>query len=174
MSQETVLKIWLKDQEHQSHLPAFSSRGCTQTLSLIDTQSLKRTLDGSLESFGPAYKKYRSQITCHDKRAPAIESLVQGTSLWIASIVSLSMPLSREMSECFLSRDPVEDSVFIYHDNQCMRPQSNGRHIKWDQRFEKTAFLSYRPQLLMKLTNFHLEYKEWDLQIAWRLDLEEV
>ncbi len=160
-----------------SRLPLLSSRGCLQTLQPCAPQKIYRTIDGRLITITtPLHQKYVSTLRCKDSEGIAIEGLWTGAALWVDCIQRLSCPIAEGVTSWTLERDPVEESLFLQNpalDPLELTPQ--GRQVTWPASLSRPGnFISYRPRLLMRLKDFHLETDEWGLTVGWTMTLEEV
>jgi hypothetical protein len=129
-------------------IPAYSARGLTQTLQLIEAAgSQRRTVNGTLVDLSLSqFRKYRSTIRCSDMEAPALDGIWPGHVVTVDSVVELCHPTGG-ISE----RTPVNGS---------MRTEG--------------GFTFYRPQLTMQVIGLSVEKNEWGAITGWTLELEEV
>lgn len=145
-------------------VPEYSARGLTQTLQPIDSAAqLKRTINGVLRDFSsPQFRKYSSTISGTDQQPPACDGLWPGQLVTVGCIAELAVQgeapstdtgseaTSEALSEA-LGRTPVAGSI---------RSES--------------GFTFYRPILNMLVVGFSIERDEWEAQVRWSMDLEEV
>ncbi len=172
---ETSLNIWTQGQNHdQSYLPFFSSRACKQVVRLMGTNTLMRTLDGTLTSTNLYAHKYSSVITGQDRMPMALEGLTRGKTLWIDSLVHFTCPLTAQQETQHLSRTPVPGSVRLHTPEETVALHDRGPDVSLGEHdVPQDSFLSYRPRLLMAVTNITITADEWNHIEEWQLDLEE-
>ena len=112
--EQTNLSLWMiKSGVAQALLPLFSSRKCTQTLSL-SASSLERTLDGAVVSTRLYPRKYISTIECQDKAPPAFDTLDVGSAVQVDYITHLTQPVSRGQKEVTLARTPTPGPITLH------------------------------------------------------------
>ena len=127
----------------------YSARGLQQTLSPIQaSQQLRRTINGSLVDFSSTqFRKFQSSISGDDQDPPAVNAVWPGTEL----VVDCICELSYEASTGAPDRQEVAGSI-RYQD-------------EW---------IFYRPQLTMRVVGFSVQKNEYDAQVSWTLELEEI
>jgi hypothetical protein len=131
-------------------VPPYSARGVKQSLAPIDQASqLKRDVNGVLRDISfSGFRKYKSTISGTDQRPPNFGSKWPGLQVVVDCIAELSYtPDVGETPE----RPVVPGSEVI-----------EGAHT------------TYRPRLTMRIVAFSIDHDEYQLQIAWSMDLEEV
>ena len=97
-----------------AYLPFFSARGCTQTLTLLNAPSLRRTVNGRLVSFSnPLHQKYTSVILCQDKSPLACDELWVAAALRVDCIQYLACAVAREVNRLTLGRELVDGSGIL-------------------------------------------------------------
>lgn len=129
-------------------VPPYSARGLTQSLTPIgEAAHLARTINGELLdlSYEP-FQKYRSTITGADQRPPAVDGVWPGKLVIVDCISELTV-----LGGPPFGREPV-DYTSIRSEN---------------------GFSTYRPRLVMMVTNWTMEGDEWAAGVTWTLDLEE-
>lgn len=129
-------------------VPLYSARGLSQTLEPIGASAnLRRTVNGNLRdlSFEP-FRKYTSKISCTDQRAPAIDGIFPGMAVEVHCVQELCYPLSGS---------PQRSSV------------SGSERVEGD-------FVHYRPILSMLVISITAVTDEWNAEVGWELELEEV
>lgn len=133
-------------------VPPYSARGLTQTLAPIGaSQQMRRTINGALRDFsGSQFQKYASTISGTDQQPPACDGVWPGKSVLVNCIAELCIS-GTVTDPGALGRTPVSGSI---------------RH--------ESGFTFYRPQLTMRVVNFSLGRREWDAEVTWSMDLEEV
>lgn len=132
-----------------SGFPLYSARGITQTLAPIaQTQQLVRTVNGALHDVSlAAFRKYTSTLTCTDMRSPKLDGIWPGQQLTIDCVSELSFPTIGGSAAKTI--------------------------VPGSERVEG-AFTFYRPRLTMRVVNYSTETDEWNAQVNWSLELEEV
>jgi hypothetical protein len=129
-------------------LSPYSARGLSQTLepAAIGVQT-RRTVNGALVNLAPAqFAKYKSKVTGNDQAPPAIDGVFPGAAVTVDCVAELSFPTGGVPD-----RPAVPGSVRI-----------------------EGAFTYYRPRLEMLVTGFSAMTGEWDAQVGWTVDLEEI
>lgn len=134
-------------------VPPYSARKLNQTLEPIDgAAQLARTVNGELTdlSDGETFRKYKSTISCTDQQMPALSGVWPGMILTVDCVAELSYLTggSPEREIAGTTADPATDT--------------------------QDGFVFYRPRLTMRVVGYSTNITEWDADIAWRLDLEEV
>lgn len=129
-------------------LTPYSARGLKQTLEPIEAAKghLVRTVNGGfLDLSPPQFRKYKSQITCDDMNAPALDGVFEGLAVTVDCVAELPYPTGGTPNR------PVVD----------------------DSSREDGAFTFYRPRLDMVVLDWQVTTDEWGAAVGWRLDLEE-
>lgn len=164
-------------------LPPFAARGCTQTLTPLPLGEMRRTVNGVLEHIGQSkHFKYKSVITCEDKASPCLEGLWRGQEVEVGCLVRLHQEMKRTEKgyETTLLRPAVEASVEASH--------TDGMSHEIEVRAQKIVmpipelspppnapvFVSYAPQLRMRVISFQIKTDEWGAKVGWTLELEEI
>jgi hypothetical protein len=131
-------------------VPPYSARGLKQTLSPIgQAANMKRTVDGSLKDVSfSGFKKYQSTISGTDQRPPNFDGRWPGLTVTVDCISELS-----------------------YTPDEGDTPQRSV--VPGSSRVE-AAHTVYRPRLTMKIINLSIDTDEYDAQVGWSLELEEV
>lgn len=131
-------------------VPPYSARGIHQTLDPIEAvrNKVKRTVNGGLRDVSPPQmRKYKSEITCQDQEAPAIDGIWNGMTFLVGC---------------------VEELGFATAGGVPQRPVVPGsERIEGDTTY-------YRPLLQMMVTDFSLDRDEWNAETGWKLVLEEI
>jgi hypothetical protein len=130
-------------------LAPYSARGLSQSLEVIQAATvMRRTINGELIDLSrAAFRKYRSTITCTDMQAPALNGIWPGQVLTVDCVSELAYLTAGGSPE----RAVVPGS---------MR--------------ESGDFTVYRPRLTMRVVSFSEDTDEWQAQVGWSLELEEV
>lgn len=128
-------------------VPLYSSRGLTQTLSLIDAaKQIRRTINMELVDISmPGSKKYQSEISCSDFAPPAFDSVFPGTLVTVDCVVELSYPVGGTPGRTVVPGSDVTEGNFI----------------------------RYRPRLSMMVVDLEIEEPEWTAGVSWVLRLME-
>lgn len=154
--------------------PPFSARGCTQSLTPIETGALRRTVNGELLYLsGPCHQKYCSIIRCEDQESPALDNLWPGEQVEISCIQYLWQKLQNTKS--ILDRPARPDSIKVVDDAQT----SYAFHLDQQQITLETKslgpwYVAYQPLLKMRVVTFSLEHQEWGEKNPWVITLEEI
>lgn len=154
-------------------LGPFSARGCTQTLSLLSQDTLRRTINGHLICVGNGgHRKFTSTISCKDKAPPGFDSLWKGTLLKVGCIQHVSCFVSPSCQKVQIERQSI--TAHLQDDLGKLYPlkKLEDRWLEIPQNFPG-GFLMYRPELRMVVQNYFLQTDEWDLSVGWTLELEE-
>jgi len=130
-------------------LVEWSARGLRQTLRPIEQAEVQaRTINGTLVDVAETqFQKYRSTITGNDHYPPAFDSIWPGDILTVDCISELSFEANTSGPD---------------------RPAVPGSER------DDGGFTFYRPRLTMMVTDFRFTTDEWDADVSWRLELEEV
>jgi len=134
-------------------IPPYSARGITQSLELIDAASqMGRTVNGTLIDLSePAFRKYRSTITCTDQQQPALDGVWPGQVLTVDCAAELSYLTSGGSPA-----RPLASNT----DDPATRTEGN--------------FTFYRPRLTMMVVSYRTDFDEWGAAVNWSLELAEV
>lgn len=129
-------------------VPAYSARGITQTLEPIDgAAQLFRSVNGVAMDFShEQFRKYKTNISCTDQQAPALDGV------WPGKVVSV---------EC------VAELSYLTAGGAPARPVVPGSSR------EEGIFTYYRPVLLMMVTAINAGSGEWTAEVAWSFEAEE-
>lgn len=129
----------------------YSTRGASQTLEPIGSASagIYRDVNGVLRSVGGiSFQKYKSTINCQDQAPAALDGVWPGKLITVTCIQELCYP---DVTGAVPQRDLVTGSERTDGD-----------------------FVYYRPILSMMVTGFSMQIDEWQGDMSWRMDLEEV
>lgn len=154
-------------------LPPFSARECTQTLTPLPRETMRRTINGVLVFVGnKGHRKFHSLISCKDKASPAFGDVWKGSRLKVGCLQYLTQVIPQNVQTIELERPAVSLCV--------LNPE--GKVLSIGKTEERTLFLTppylggfvtYRPLLFMIVKNYHLETDEWGQTVGWSLELEE-
>lgn len=154
-------------------LTPFSAREVTQTLTLIPQGALRRTINGNLVCLGDAgHRKFSSIISCKDKSAPAFEGLWKGTLLKVGCVQYLTQLILKGTSKVQLEREALSLHFVDVLGKVWSAKKPKDRWLLIPDDF-LGGHISYRPWLIMRVKNYHLETDEWGLTVGWTLELEE-
>lgn len=175
MMTESLLKLSI------GGFPPFSARGCTQTLKVAPLGELRRCLNGRLHYIGgDADYKYISQVQGKDKMPPAFEALSRGTTVSVECLSPLTQKIKGDGKKvCYnLKRPAVPQSALAYSVERLELPIAREAkqqiQLKIPLAQHAEAYITYRPNLIMKVQDFSYDVDEWENQCRWYLDLEEV
>lgn len=134
-------------------LPPYAARNITQTLEPIDgAAQLARTVNGTLIDLADGtYRKYKSNISCTDQQSPALDGVWPGDILIVDCV--------KELSYRTAGGSPARP-VASTTDDPATRTEGD--------------YTFYRPRLTMRVVGYRDSFTEWDADLAWSLDLEEV
>jgi hypothetical protein len=126
----------------------YSARGLTQTLEPIDAAGfLRRSINGKLVDLSVAqFQKYKSTITGSDQKPPACSGVWPGKQVTVDCISELVYP-------------------------EYGTPE---RAVVAGSEYEEAGFVFYRPQLIMRVIGLQVQTDEWQAQVGWTMNLEEV
>jgi len=132
-----------------AEITPYSARGLSQTLEPIGQASnLRRTIAGTLTDISdPAFRKYRSVISCDDQDVPALDGIWPGQQVTVDCVAELSYKTA--------GGSPAKTVV------------SGSSYTDGD-------FTFYRPQLSMMVVDFTTQKDEAGDVTSWQLELEEV
>lgn len=130
-------------------VPLYSARDLEQSLEPIKAASVtRRTINGTLVDLSLAsFHKYESKISCKDVEAPALDGVFPGMALTV---------------------DCVSELVYRTTGGSPARPVVEGSTRTVGQ------YTIYRPRLNMMVIGVQQRLSEYDHDIKWELDLEEV
>lgn len=133
-------------------IPPYSLRGISQTLTPIGQASnLRRTINGTLlDKASPDFQKYISSIRCTDQQSPGLDGVWPGRLLTMHAAIELAFEGSTDQTDSF-ARPPVPNSIR-----------------------EESGFTFYRPILIVRIVSYDTEFAEYEGQLAWELQVEEV
>ncbi len=153
--------------------PRFSARGCVQELYPIVAQKdiFQRTVNGDLVYLGgESDVKYGTTIKCQDKNIPAFAHLWRGSLIEVGCLQSLIQTC--ESLKTTLGRPFIKGSLRVF--NAAYEGVKdyilNGQEVTV---VSSGGYVSYRPILSMRLTDFTLTHNEWGSKVGWSLTLEE-
>jgi hypothetical protein len=128
-------------------VPPYSARGLRQTLEPIAaSQVQQRTVNGRLVNLSPTQmRKFRSEISCSDQQAPALNGVYPGDELVVDCVVELAYPTATGTAD----RPIVESRV-------------------------EGDFTFYRPRLTFLVVEYQIDRDEYGAVVQWHLSLEEV
>jgi len=154
--------------------PPFSLRYCQQTLELVHTGSLRRTIQGRMVNVGVSYQKFKTRIEGADKNPPPIDTLKFGDVVTVSCIQriwqtvqpgTIFTPIRPYVLGTLLAIDADNNPVPIVE-------QEEGGSFATEA--EEILSLSFCPILEMRLMHFSTQAEEWGRGSVWHLDFEEV
>lgn len=164
---ETVLTLTI------GGLPPLSARGCEQILKPVQLGNLVRTVNGELIHVGEQGLKYQSIIRAKDRTVLAVNGLYPGVKVDVGCV----QPLFEKMTDRThtLMRPAVEGSIHVIDQDQqdCAFFIKNDK-IYLSEKTTKDVYVSYRPILSMRVTDFLIRTNEWTFESSWELFLEEI
>lgn len=129
-------------------VPPYSARGLHQTVAHLDQAAqYKRDVNGNLLDISfDGFQKYKSTISCTDQRPPNLDGK------WPGKIVTVDCVFELSMDEGGSPNRPVVPGSL----------KTEGAHT------------TYRPRLVMMVTNYSGDTDEYAADTSWSMDLEEV
>ena len=129
-------------------IPLYSARDLEQSLDPIkQTEQARRTINGTLVDLSVnKFQKYESKIRCSDIEGPALDGIYPGVTLTV---------------------DCVAELVF-------RTGGSPSRTVVPGSTRTVGAFTIYRPRLTMMVTSIEQRIGEYEHEIRWEIELEEV
>lgn len=126
----------------------YATRGASQTLNPIaQATAQRRTVNGALVNLGfEGFKKYTSNISCTDMRAPICDGVWPGRLVTVKCIAELSYPVGG-----------VAERTVV----------AGSSHTEQGITF-------YRPELAMMVVSFTMQRDEYGGSVGWSMALEEV
>lgn len=130
-------------------VPLYSARGLTQSLTLDASAkpTPRRTTNGQARFLGGSQmRKYVSTISCTDQNAPAFDGLWPGEHIVVDCVHELSYPDGGSPGRTLV-------------------PGTSARKVKnhW----------LYRPRIEFLVTDWQMDFVEYDVSYQWRLSLME-
>lgn len=155
-------------------IPVGAGRGITQTLSFVNNGDLRRTVNGKLvDVTRKENRKYVSTVSCTDMDAPSISEIWRGEVLDVSFIVKLSQAVSPPSQNVTISREAVAGSIQGFDTDGLPVPIDSitGQDIEFEA---DVALVSYNPLLEMMVVDVSVNTDEYDAQVGWSIQLEEV
>lgn len=131
--------------------PICSIRDCTQTLKPIQASAdIARTVNGVLSDLSDqlTFRKFASEISSTDYSSPAFDGFWPGMIVTVDCAAELSY-----LTGGSPSRPVVAGSSYVVGDGD---------------------FTAYRPQIIFRILDYQISFKEWASETSWTLSLEEV
>jgi hypothetical protein len=161
--------------------PPFSARGCKQTIEPISAGEFRRTVQGELKYLSIiGHRKYRSVISCDDRAPFAHEKLWCGEKIGVDCLQPFYQRFVEEDGtlDMTLERPPVDKTLRVMNNFNEKVPykliDAQKIILEVKPRIGEYFYVRYRPHLKMRVIDFTLHTKEWDLEGGWKLELEEV
>lgn len=153
-----------------------SIRGAQQQLFPVQGACPRRTVSGDLISLtSPFHQKYRTLISCEDTLTPSVDRLWPGQRVNVSCIIRLWQSFEAKEVPLLLGRKPVSGSLVAFDKNESPVSILNQRGLEVSLDHEgREGFVSYRPELEMRVVTFFTNTKEWEMKSYWELLLEEV
>jgi hypothetical protein len=169
----------------------YSSRGITESLSLIDQgRQLRRTVNGALTDLSlTAFRKYRVTLSGSDIQPVAVDGVWPGQAVTVGCVTEIAkaLTLTAGAGSVALGRNYVAgsgravkangDEIILTSGCVLSTPYANSYLATVD--FSNTslsgeAFAIYRPTLSCIVTAFTIGRDEWAASTDWTMELEEV
>ncbi len=129
-------------------IPDFSARGLVESLRAIKGPAPRRTVNAKLvDVTDPRFQKYLLTITGNDQEPPAFDDTWVGQTVTVDALSKLS----------YLTAGG-----------------SPGRTVVPGSSVVNGLFTVYRPRLVMLIMDLSNGRDEWQAQIPWSIDFEEV
>lgn len=156
-------------------LPPFSARGCKQELVPIPNGVFRNTVNGKLMFLKTSdLQRYKTIIKCNDVNTPTLGNLFIGNEIEIECIQSIWQAVDPKTEKVELIRDYVPDSIVLINKNcKEFNFEINGLELSINPVCDEQLFVTFRPKLKMKITNFYSSNDEWELNSSWQLEAEE-
>jgi hypothetical protein len=167
---ETVLTLSL------GGFPPLSARGCEQILEPIKLGQMQRTVNGELIHLGSQALKYQSVIKAKDRTVLALNGLCPGVVVKVGCVQPLWEPIEDTADGYHLMRDAVNASIAVIDSEQNavdFSTEGNTIYIE-DDTEDREIFVTYRPELTMRVLDFLIKTNEWTFESSWELSLEEI
>lgn len=151
-------------------IPVGAARGVSHALKPTGGANLRRTVNGSLVALTRTqFRKYSYEVSCSDQATLAIAGLWLGQTVSVNCGQALHQTVSG--STATLQRTPVAGSVVAYSASGAVVESSvDGAVVT----AAGAAYLTYRPQLSMKIVDMSSSFDEWQATWSWSISLEEV
>jgi len=133
----------------ENGIPLYSTRDASQTLKPIQAAAdIARTVNGTLSDLSDleTFRKYSSEISCTDFNSPAFDGFWPGMIVTVDCVTELCY-----MTGGSPSRPVVSGSSYVLG-----------------------AFTFYRPQIVFRILDYQISFREWAAETSWTLQLEEV
>ena len=167
---ETVLTLSL------GGFPPLSARGCEQILKPIKLGQMQRTINGELIHLGSQALKYQSVIKAKDRTVLALNGLCPGVVVKVGCVQPLWERIENTGNAYHLMRDAVVSSIAVIDSEQNavdFSTEGNTIYIE-DETKGLEVFVTYRPELTMRVLDFLIKTNEWTFESSWELSLEEI
>ena len=130
-------------------VPLYSARDLEQSLEPIDQSAVaRRTINGTLVDLSlDKFRKYQSSIRCTDVEAPALDGIFPGQMLTVDCVAELVYKTAGGAP----SRTVVAGSARVVG-----------------------SYTIYRPRLDMMVIGIEHRITEYDHEVRWELELEEL
>jgi hypothetical protein len=133
----------------ESGIPFYSTRDATQTLRPVqESADIARTVNGTLVDLSDlsTYRKFMSEISASDLHSPAFDGFWPGMVMTVDCVCEL----------CYMTGGSPS------------RPVVSGSQYTLD------GFTVYRPQIVFRVLDYQVSFREWAAETSWTLSLAEV
>jgi hypothetical protein len=129
-------------------VPLYSARDLEQTLEPIKgAHQARRTINGTLVDLSvDKFHKYESKIRCTDVEAPALDGIMPGMTLTVDCVAELVFRTGGSPTRAVVPGSP--------------------RYVG--------SYVIYRPRLNMMVVGLDQRLGEYEHEVRWELELEEV
>jgi len=168
MTDETNLKIG------NLVIPAGSGRGITQSINLVDSGDLRRTVNGTLiDLTRDENRKYTSTISASDQKTPSLAGIWKGMELIIESISTIRQLVNPASNSATMIRDYVVGTVYGRDINgvKILPTSIIGLIANFPSNI---VMVEYCPKLTMLVSDISIDSDEYEATQSWTIDLEEV
>lgn len=155
--------------------PPLSARGCEQILKPIKLGEMKRTVNGELIHLGPQELKYQSIIRAKDRTVLASNGLYPGVVVKVGCIQQLWERVDDPFKPHTIMRKAIAGSMSVIDEDQNkVHFSQKDRVVDIGYMGKKEIFITYRPELSMRIIDFIIKTNEWTFESSWELCLEEI
>jgi hypothetical protein len=153
--------------------PYGSARGITESLSILDNGTLRRTVNGTLvDTTRVENRKFGYSVKCNDLTSPTLSGVWKGMFVTVESAQSFRQFVNH-VQTVTLIRSPVSNTVKGF--------TSDGTEVSLTSVTGTTAvfasqvdYVTFNPTMDMRVTNYTINNDEYAASEAWQIDLEEV
>jgi hypothetical protein len=130
-------------------IPLYSTRDATQTLKPVqESADIARTVSGKLVDLSDlaTFRKFASDVSCSDFNSPPFDGFWPGMLVTVDCLPEL----------CYLTGGTPS------------RPAVGG------SAYTLGSFTFYRPQIIFRILDYQISFKEWAAETSWQLSLAEI